>query len=144
VAERTSLGGQTLMELALVLPCFCLGIFMAVQLICLCHNMVELQRMATVALHKLTLETYQDREEHYWFHSLWGHFKLRQDRYRSQVPEPWRPFKGISIIDRAGRIVQVNVRSRLLPGGVFSRALDPLVLEANAETLLEPPVPEDI
>ena len=60
MAKLGRANGQTLVELALVLPCFCLGIFMAVQLICSCHNMLELERMATVAINRISIENYQD------------------------------------------------------------------------------------
>jgi hypothetical protein len=133
--------GQTLVELALVLPCFCLGIFMAVQLMTYCHNMIELQRMAQVALHRVTIENYKDAYKHYWFHSLYGNVTLPRDRFTSQAPAPWRPFGGFSTIDDPGRIVQVTVTTALLPGRGFSQVLAKVNQTAQAETLLEPPIP---
>jgi hypothetical protein len=135
--------GQTLVELALVLPCFCLGIFMAVQMMTYCHNMVELQRMSMVALHRVTIENYKDAFKHYWFHSLYGNVTKPQDHFASQMPNPWRPFRGISTIKDSGRIVQVTVASDLLPGNGFRKVLARVTQTAQAETLLEAPLPED-
>src|SRR6202158_1749200 len=82
--KRRAYEGQTLVELALVLPCFCLGIFMAVQLMTYCHNMVELQRMSMVALHRVTIENYKDAYKHYWFHSLYRS-EERRDRKSTRL-----------------------------------------------------------
>src|SRR5438552_3823937 len=103
--ERGEPQGQTLVELALVLPCFCLGVFMAVQLMTYCHNMIELQRMAQVALHRVTIENYKEAYKHYGFHSLYGNVTTPRDRFTSQAPTPWRPFEGVSTTGEPGRIV---------------------------------------
>jgi hypothetical protein len=141
--KRNGEQGQTLVELALVLPCFCLGVFMAVQLMTYCHNMIELQRMAMVALHRVTIENYRDAYKHYWFHSLYGNVTQPKDHYTSQVPSSWRSFHGESTIGDPGRLVQVTVKSDLLPGSGFSQVLARVTQSAQAETLLEPPLPED-
>ena len=141
--KRRAYEGQTLVELALVLPCFCLGIFMAVQLMTYCHNMVELQRMSMVALHRVTIENYKDAYKHYWFHSLYGNVTKPQDHFASQIPNPWRPFHGKSTIQDTGRIVNVTVKCDLLPEKGFSQVLPRVSQSAQAEVILEAPLPED-
>jgi hypothetical protein len=135
--------GQTLVELALVLPCFCLGVFMAVQLLTYCHNMVEIQRMAQVALHRITIETYRDAYKHYWFNSLYGNVTLPHDSFSSQSPHPWRKFIGASTVDDSGLLVTVHVASDLLPTNGFRRVLSRVTQAAEAVALLEPPIQGD-
>jgi hypothetical protein len=133
--------GQTLVELALVLPCFCLGVFMAVQLICYCHNMVELQRMAQLMSDRISYDSYADNKVYKRFNSLWGHFLIPQIHFSRQAPQPWRPFRGISTVQNSGQLFGVSVKTDLLPGAGFSRVLDTVSQQGVAETFLEPPIP---
>jgi len=135
--------GQTLVELALVLPCFCLGVFMAVQLIYLCHNMVELQRMAQVVIDRVSYENYQVRKKYTRFQSLWGPYKRRISEFGSEIPQPWRPFNGISTIHNSGRYIHVCVATDLLSGAGFSRVFPKLTQQAFAATFLESSVAEE-
>jgi hypothetical protein len=133
--------GQTLVELALVLPCLCLGLFMAVQLVCYAHNMIEIQRMAQVTIDRVSYENYASRKRYTRFEALWGRGQAPRSSFRSEPARSWRPFRGISTIQDRGRWVQARVEARLLPNGPFSRNLGTLPEAALAETWLEPPVP---
>jgi len=135
--------GQTLVELALLLPCFCLGVFMAVQLMCYCHNMIELQRMATLDIERVSLEHFKTNRRHFLFDSLFGSVTMPRSRFQKETPVSWRPFKGISTLRAPGQIIKVHVQSDLLPGAGFTRGLARLTQEANAETLLETPLPAE-
>ena len=135
--------GQTLIELAVVLPCFCMGVFMGVQLIYYCHNMIELQRMAQVAIDRVSYENYEIRKKYTRFQSLWGPYKKRPSTFGSEIPQPWRPFKGISTIKNSGRYIHVCVTSDLLPGAGFSRVFPKVTQQAFAATFLESSVPEE-
>ncbi len=135
--------GQALVELAIVLPCFCLGVFMAVQLITYCHNMVELQRMAQLAIDRLNPDTYGDRSKYSLLNSLWGYFTLPEIRYSSERPRPWRPFHGPSTVKQEGCWFSVKVGTTLLPGAGFSSAWGTVKQESFGETYLEPPVPPE-
>ncbi len=143
--KRRNDRGQTLVELALVLPCFCLGVFMAVQLMTYCHNMIELQRMAQLAIDRVNPDTYQTRSESYTLlNSLWGNFsKPRIPRPRSQVANPWRPFNGLSTVKQEGRFYSVKVGTYLKPGNGFSKILDTVKQDSFGETYSEPPIPPE-
>jgi len=141
--KRKCLGGQTLVELAIVLPCFCLGVFMAVQLMTYCHNMIELERMAQLAIDRLNPDTYGERTKYSLFNSLWGNFSPPQIRYSSEMPQPWRPFHGPSTVKQEGRFFNVKVSMLLMPGAGFSSVLDTVKQESFGETYLEPPVPQE-
>ena len=141
--ERQKTQGQTLIELALVLPCFCLGVFMAVQLIWYCHNMIEIQRMAALEIERVSLEHYEQKRQYSLFHSLFGVVTPPRAQFQDPIPSPWRPFRGVSTIREPGRIISVKVLSDLLPGAGFSRVLSRTTQEAAAETLLETPLPKE-
>lgn len=135
------IGGQTLVELAIVLPCFCLGVFMAVQLMTYCHNMIEMERMAQLAIDRLNPDTYGNRTKYSLLNSLWGNFTLPEIHYSSERPQPWRPFHGISTVKQEGRLFNVEVGMYLMPGAGFSRVLDTVKQVSFGGTYLEPPVP---
>lgn len=141
MGKRHVYNGQTLVELALVLPCFCLGVFMAVQLICYCHNMIELQRMAQVMMDRVTYDNYRARKNYTRFHSLWGRYASPQSRFSSESIPHWRPFRGVSTVHEPGRFFTVHVRSELWPGRGFRSALSSVSQSAYAENFLEPPLP---
>lgn len=134
--------GQTLVELALVLPCFCLGIFMAVQLIYLCHNMIELQRMAALDVERASLEHFRSGGKHFLFESMFGIVSPPRAEFKKK-PTPWRPFKGEFTIKVPGQIVSVKESSTLHHGSGFSGVFPDVLQSANAETLLETPLPEN-
>src|SRR5205085_2517411 len=118
MAERSS-RGQTLVELALVLPCFCLGVFMAVQLICYCHNMIELERMAQLMIDRVTYQNYRATKPYYLFNSLWGRFVPPLCHFSTSLSKPWRPFSGLSTIQKEGRTFQMHIETHLLPSAGF-------------------------
>ena len=135
--------GQTLVELALVLPCFCLGIFMAVQLMCYCHNMVELQRMAQVMIDRVSCENYTGQKKYKRFESLWGEYTNPRASFSNVQFVPFLPFKGKSTLKEPGRFIRVNVHSDLIPGEGFTSVLSRVSQQAFAETYLEPPIPSE-
>ena len=133
--------GQSLVEMALVLPVLLFVLALAIQLIFYCHNMIELQRMAMVAGDRLTIENYKDARNYYWFNSLQGNFLTPKLHYKSEVVQ--RPFNGRSTVQSPGRLVLVWAESNLLPGFGFMSWLPKVSQEAYAEVLLEPPLPRD-
>ena len=133
--------GQTLVELALVLPCFCLGVFMAVQLICYCHNMIELQRMGQLMIDRLSYDNYQAQKRYSRFNSLWGRFSIPQAHFLREAPAVWRPFHGLSTVQDQGQLFRVEVGTDLYPGNGFSAVLATVSQRGLAETYLEPPIP---
>ena len=135
--------GQSLVELALALPCFSLGVLMAVQLICYCHNMIELQRMSQLMSDRLTYENYTAARGYSRFNSLWGSFTMPLLHYSSERPATWRPFRGLSTVQGEGRFFRTQVDLRLLPGEGFSHVLSTVSQWGFAETYLEPPVPPE-
>ena len=135
--------GQSLVELALVLPCFCIGVFMAVQLIWYCHNMIELQRMAQVMVDRLSFENYRAEKLYTRFNSLWGRFALPEARFtRESIPD-WRPCRGLSTLQDQGQLFGVEVQTRLFPGSGFSSGLATVTQRGLAETYLEPAIPPE-
>ena len=142
MGEKHKNRGQTLVELALVLPCFCLGIFTAVQLIWFCHNMIELQRMAALDIERVNLEHFKRSGTHFLFDSMFGNISPPKATFKKEAT-PWRPFKGWSTIQVPGQIVSVKESSDLRHGRGFTRVLAQVAQSANAETLLETPLPED-
>ena len=143
MAKSRSLRGQTLVELALVLPCFCLGVFMAVQLICYCHNMIELQRMVQVMADRVSYDNYRARKSYSRFNSMWGRFSDPWVHFSNDPVQPWLPFHGKSTIQEPGRFIRAYSESDLLPGQGFSRVLAKKTERAYAETYLEPPIPPE-
>jgi hypothetical protein len=141
--SRRSAHGQTLTELALVLPCFCLGVFMAVQLICYCHNMIEIQRMAQVMIDRQSEGNAQGSRKYWLFQSLWGRTGVNRIKSDSRSAYDWRPFRGISTTDHAGWYRQIQVSTQLLPGKGFSRTFASVKQSGFAETYIEPPLPPE-
>jgi hypothetical protein len=135
--------GQTLVELAIVLPLFCLGVFTTVHLGRVIHDAVEIQRMASVAAASVSLENYRGTRSYYWLNSLIGDFSVPKISCTSEVVGGWRPFRGIATLKTHGRIVKATVGTTLFPGEGFTRVLPRVRYSASAETLLEPAVPEE-
>ncbi len=132
--------GQTLVEFAVVLPCFALGIFTGVQLICYCHNMIELQRMAQITIDRPSAS----RVREYWrFHGLWGRYRGEKIRPRTQRAAPWRHHKGLKTLREPGVFSQARISAQLLPGEGFSRALAPVTQKSYAQTYWEAPTPQE-
>jgi hypothetical protein len=134
--------GQTLVELAVVLPCVCLGIFMGLQLIFFCHNMIELQRMAALDIERVSLEHFRAGGKHFLFDSMFGDISAPRAKFQKE-PTTWRPFKGWSTVHVPGQIVSVEEKSILYHGAGYAHDLAQVTQSANAETLLETPLPED-
>jgi len=134
--------GQTLVEVALVLPCVCLGVFMGVQLIYYCHNMIELQRMAALDIERISLEHFRSGGRHFLFESMFGPISPPMAKFEKKAT-PWRPFEGLSTLQAPGQIVSVEERSDLKHGAGFAGVFPQVTQRANAETLLETPLPED-
>jgi hypothetical protein len=130
-------------ELALVLPCFCIGVFMAVQLIWYCHNMIELQRMAQVMIDRLSYDNYQADKLYTRFNSLWGRFSTPEARFTRETAPAWRPFRGFSTVQNPGQLFGVQIDTSLFPGSGFSAGLATVSQRGLAETFLEPPIPPE-
>ena len=141
--KRQTDRGQTIVELAIVLPCFCLGVFMGVQLMWCCHNFVELQRMAQVMIDRVTLENYQSRKKYTRFTSLWGEYEDPWGYFDTVTVQPWRPFNGVSTFKETGRFFRVHVDSELFHGEGFTNVLANVPERAYAETFIEPPIPAE-
>jgi len=135
--------GQTLVELSLVLPCFCLGIFLAVQLICYCHNMIEIQRMAQVMIDRQTDNNGEGTRRYWLFQSLWGRTGVNRITPKSRRSYDWRPFKGISTTDEKGWYRQIEVTTHLFSSAGFSHAFPSVKQSGYAETYIEPAPPPE-
>jgi hypothetical protein len=140
--KRARDGGQTLVEVALVLPLLGLAVAVAVQMIVFCHNMIALQMMAAKAARQISVES--PRLPPPPIPSpLWGHVTPAVLRQSKQIVPSWLPFKGKSTVQSAGQLVLVQIKSQLLPGLGFGRVLPMLTQTATAETLFEPPRPSE-
>src|SRR5438552_544629 len=123
--------GQTLVELALVLPCFCLGVFMAVQLMTYCHNMIELQRMAQVMSGRQSYS--RDQTGYNFFDSLWGNTTPLSQKPVFERPTVWRRFRGLSTLQQTGWFFRTQLSTTLLPGDGILSSLTKTRLFAAAE-----------
>jgi hypothetical protein len=134
--------GQTLVEVAVVLPLLGLAIAVALQLIFLCLNRIELQVLAAKAVRQISVES--PRVAPLVIpNPLWGRAMPPQQRSSPNAIQPWHPFKGPSTIQTQGSVAVVRVESQLLPMGGFGSVLAMVTQVATAETLLEPPRPAE-
>jgi len=133
--------GQALVEVALALPVLGMGVAVAVLLLVYAHNVICLQLMASKAARRMTVES-SSYAPIIIRHPLWGRITVLRQRGSPQPLEPWRPFKGaVRTVEVPGRLVSMQISSRLLPGLGFSRQLPALTQLAAAETLVEPSRP---
>lgn len=135
--------GQTLAEMAIVLPVLCLGIFTAVQTCRYGINMLESQRMAQLNAKRLTAEDFPASRNHHLFHSLKGVTTTPGVGFRRRVAVPWRAHHGFRTLQTRGWIAQAEVESQLLPSGGWTKTLPRLRQSAIAWTYLEPEVPRE-
>jgi hypothetical protein len=142
MADRLKVQGQTLVEMAVVLPILGLAIAAGIQLIVFCHNMITLQLMAANAVRQISAESPMVPPDS-MSHLLWGQTLVVVPKSSRQTIQPWRPFWGKSTVQSPGCLVLVTMQTTLLPGPGFGRFL-PLVRQAAAaETLFEPPRPSE-
>jgi len=141
VKSRKS-NGQTLVEVAVVLPLLGLAIAVALQLIFVFLNRIELQVLAAKAARQISVET-PSVPSIVIPNPLWGRATPPQQRSSTNAIQPWNPFKGQSTIQSTGYLAVIQIKSNLLSGGGFGSVLPNVAQYATAETLLEPPRPPE-
>jgi hypothetical protein len=139
-------GGQTLVELALVLPVTALLIFTGFQIVAACVNLVILETKAAQAAHKIVEVKSRPSLLFLVGTSLWGRTSLVRPQSNSMAPQPWRPFKGVLFaptLSAPGCYSNVTLQSTLLPGLGFTQNLNTFHMKINAETYVEPDPPAE-
>ena len=135
--------GQTLIEVAVVLPLVCLAIVVTVQMIAFCHNAVLLQKMAFQTSRDLSASM---RTTPAWLirNPLWGRGAAPCPHRSTSILNPWRSFRTrlCPRVSDPGHVTTVDVDSVLLPTMGFGSDLMPLHQTASAEAYLEPPIPQ--
>ena len=147
--KRQKSSGQTLVELALVLPVLVLLVFAGFLIVATCVNLVVLQ--TKVFQTARTVSKHQTSFPGLLGLSLWGRARLPTLKRSSQTFQPWRPFKRvyapplpvISTIHTPGYLVQMHLKSTLWPGLGITRMLPTVPLHVSAETILEPDPPSE-
>jgi len=136
--------GQALVEVAIVLPLMGLGVFMALQLIWYCHNMLELQRMAMITADQVTFKT-RDQKRHYTlFDSLWGRILPPNLKRTSRLVPNWLyASPSLTVSKDPGYLVEIETSTDLLPSRGFIRFLPVVKQHAFAEILLDAPLADD-
>ena len=138
--------GQTLVELALVLPLTALLLFMGFQIVAACVNLVVLQTKAAQAVHKIVEAKNRPSLLPLIGTPLWGRTSLVRPQSTRNPAKPWRPFKGVpfaSTLSTPGHYALLNLESTLLPGLGFARILPSFRMKAMAETYIEPDPPAE-
>ncbi len=134
--------GQSLVEVALVMPVFAFVVWTLAQLAFFCMNLVEHQRMAQVAAENLTIDSFMSRRPYHWFYRNRGTTipALVKTRVMA-IPEQKDPH-AFAVIKTGGRLFHVQVTSQLLPGAFMGRFLKWANQTAAAEAWMEPDAPE--
>jgi hypothetical protein len=140
MGKRQTNRGQTLVEVAAVLPLLGLAIAVALQLIFICVNKIELQVLAMKAARQISVDS---RKRSPTPSSLWGRNTPTKQSTSTSTLRPWHPFKGPSTIKTPGYLTAVKVESRLLAAGAFGYILPNVDIVASAESPLEPPLPTE-
>ena len=140
---RPNSNGQTLVEAAMVLPVLGLGIFMALQLIWYCHNMVQLQRMAALAAERFSPGKSATTRGYSLFYSLEGRVLAPEIICQDRSAATWLTASGASTIKTKGTVLTATVSTTLFPGTGFSRLLPAVRQQAIAALPIDPPVPAE-
>jgi hypothetical protein len=138
--------GQTLVELALVLPVTALLIFMSFQIVAACVNLVVLQTKAAQAVHKIVGMKSGPSLWPLVGTPLWGRTSLVRPLRTSTPLQPWRPFKGMPFaptLSTPGHYALLSLESTLIPGLGFTRSLKMFRMKINAETYVDPDPPAE-
>lgn len=134
--KRSPDAGQALVEVALLVPCLILGIFMGLQLIIVCHNLVAQQRMTQLMVDSKSADGGTRTPIYSLFHRLWGNVALEKVQVVVRRAVPWRPHHGISTVRSPGTFVSVRLGSRFLPVAGFT----PVHIVTASQTYYEPMV----
>jgi len=137
-------GGQSMVELAVVLAAFCLSVLAMVQLFVFCRNKLELQRMAQISSDHVVPSTPLGHTLYPQFNRLWGRV-LAPNVYRhtTQRLTSWRGFGGISTVRAKGSVISNELSCALLPGAGFTSTLGSAQQNATSISLVEPFIPGD-
>ncbi len=147
--KRQKSSGQTLVELALVMPVVLLLIFTGFQIVAACVNLVVLQTKVFQTSRRVS--NHQRSFPGLLGFSLWGRAAFPRLQRSSQTLQPWRPFKRviglpvpvINTVHTPGYLVQLRLQSSLWPGMGITRMLPIVPLHVSAETILEPDPPAE-
>jgi len=121
--------GQTLVELAFVIPGFCLAVFAIVRLVVFCWNQVEFQRMAQVAGNDATHSTPDGYRPYHWGNKSWGmRFPSVTRHYTSTPVTRAQAYRGISTTSLPLRLMHIEITG-------------PNKQKSSIMTLIEPPIP---
>jgi hypothetical protein len=138
--------GQSLVELAVVLPVLLLGIVVSSQLIVLCADEFVMQKRVWNAFRQASLQGSAVLNASL-VRPLWGIPTPVIFHRSSEIPNPWRPFKAMpllgSTVQSPGYIVSFNVSSSLLPKYGIGWVLPAVPFQAGAEVPLEPEIPRE-
>jgi len=131
--------GQSLVEVAVVLPLLMMGIFVTAQLAIFCHNRVCLQTMALQMATKKTSETPYARP----VNTLWGNTTLSAPSPKTvSLPHPWRYFYSLTAVNNSpGHIYMARATSVLGPGPVLAGKIPNVTQLATAAAYVETPAP---
>ena len=139
--------GQSLVELAFLLPFFCFAIVVYFQLLVLCHNAMVLQASAAHIARAIALsdgpQASSLTQDILAAARLLGR-SMPPTIHRNSAPlNPWRPFKGLEVVKTPGGVITAEIRSVLGPKTMFRWALPLTLLTFTAEFPKEPPLPEE-
>jgi len=135
--------GQTLVEVALVLPLFAFAVWMLAQLSFYCLNIVEHQRMAQVAADQSTRNSFSASKEYHWFHGGFGPMGPVMIKRRT-IPTPeQKDYRALGTVNTKGLLVGVEVSSELEPPRFMGRRLSGAIQRASAEVWWEPEIPRE-
>ena len=131
-------GGQSLVEVAIVLPVLMVGIFVTAQLAIFCHNRVSLQKMALqIAVKKTAEDAYTPTN------ILWGRASLSVSHPKIlQLPHPWRYFYSLTSVNKSpGHVYSLQASSVLSPSAMLFGKIPTVLQMATAVAYSETPAP---
>jgi len=132
--------GQTIVELALLLPALSFSVLVIVQFLVFCRNQLEIQHMAQIASDQVAPTTPAGRAIYPQFNKLWGSHTLPDLNRTSAAISSWKPYRGVSTVTASAQLMTLDIESYLLPGPVIE-ALGLAKQHATAQALREAPVP---
>jgi hypothetical protein len=140
--------GQSLVEMALILPLIFFVLLTYFQLLVTCHNAIVLQGMTAKAVRAEALRegsgTINTLQALFSETSLLGNFVPPRSARDTALLNPWRPFKGLvpnQTIQTPGYLMSTRMTSSMLPKKLFIWRLPRVSLNFLAEYPKEPPIP---
>lgn len=131
---RRRVDGQTLVEVALILPWLLLAVVVFAQVWCLCHNACAMQMGVFQYVRERLLSEVEVMRE------LRGQVTPPSFHVEHRMIQTWRPFPGSATVKTPGFLASVQGSVMQWKGGW---GLPPLRIVAFAEIPQEPPIPEE-